>query len=318
MRSGILVLCMAGCMPQLSALAVEFPTRPIRIVVPFAAGGATDIVGRTVGQKLSEGLKQTVVIDNRPGAGGVLGTDLIAKSSADGYSLLLCSTGPITISPALGQKLPYDAIRDFAGVTPVGTVPYVLLVNQSAPFQTVKDLVAQARARPGQLNYASAGNGSTSHLAAELFKSMMKANVVHVPYKGSAPAATDLAGGQIQMMFDAVPAALPLLKSGKIKALGIATSARSALLPDVPTLSESGMPGYEVFSWYGICAPARTPPKVLTTLSQAIIKGMSTAETRERFANIGAEVLTDTPAGFRKLIESEMAKWSRVIKEAGL
>ena len=318
MRSGILVLCMAGCMAQLSALAAEFPARPIRIVVPFAAGGATDIVGRTVGQKLSEGLKQTVVIDNRPGAGGVLGTDLIAKSSADGYSLLLCSTGPITISPALGQKLPYDAIRDFAGVTPVGTVPYVLLVNQSAPFQTVKDLVAQARARPGQLNYASAGNGSTSHLAAELFKSMMKANVVHVPYKGSAPAATDLAGGQVQMMFDAVPAALPLVKSGKIKALGIATSARSALLPDVPTLSESGMPGYEVFSWYGICAPAHTPPKVLTTLSQAIIKGMSTAETRERFANIGAEVLTDTPAGFRKLIESEMAKWSRVIKEAGL
>ena len=318
MRSGILVLCMAGCVSQVSAATAEFPPRPIRIVVPFAAGGATDIVGRTVGQKLNEGLRQTVVIDNRPGAGGVLGTDLIAKSTADGYSLLLCSTGPITISPALGQKLPYDAIRDFEGVTPVGTVPYVLLVNQTAAYQTVKDLVAQARARPGQLNYASAGNGSTSHLAAELFKSMVKANVVHVPYKGSAPAATDLAGGQIQMMFDAVPAALPLVKSGKIKALGIATSVRSALLPEVPTLSESGLPGYEVFSWYGICAPARTPQKVLSTLSQAIVKGMSTSETRERFANIGAEVLTDTPAGFRKLIESEMAKWSKVIKDAGL
>ena len=317
MSSRLSLLCGMVCLLHAMSVAA-YPDKPIRIVVPFAAGGATDIVGRTVGQKLTDAFRQTVVIDNRPGAGGVVGSDLIAKSTPDGYSLLLCSTGPITISPALGQKMPYDAVHDFEGVTPVGTVPYVLLVSQSSPYQTVKDLVAQARANPGKLNYASAGSGSTSHLAAELFRSMTKTAVVHVPYKGSAPAATDLVGGQIQMMFDAVPAALPLVKGGKIKALGIATSARSALLPEVPTLTESGLPGYEVFSWYGICAPARTPQKVLTTLSAALVKGMNATETRERFATIGAEVLTDTPAGFRKLIQSEMAKWSKVIKDAGL
>jgi tripartite-type tricarboxylate transporter receptor subunit TctC len=308
-----------GCALLLSqsAVAQQFPTKPLRMVVPFAPGGPTDIVGRAVSQRLTESFGQTVVVDNRAGAGGVVGADLVAKSPPDGYTLLLCSTGAMAINPSLMPNMPYDAVRDFAPLSLVVTIPYLLLVSAGSPLQSVKDLIAAAKAKPGQINYGSAGIGSTSHLAGELFKSMAKIDIVHVPYKGSAPAATDLIGGQLQTMFDAVAVALPLVRGGKLRALGISTTKRSALVPDVPTIAESGVPGYEVATWHGICAPAGTPPAVVGTLNRGIVAAVSQPDTRERLVGIGAEVVGSTPEEFGRFMHSELAKWSRIVKQSG-
>jgi tripartite-type tricarboxylate transporter receptor subunit TctC len=296
----------------------SYPIKPIRIVVPFAAGGPTDIVARTVGQKLTEAFKQAVVVDNRPGAGGVVGADLAAKSAADGYTLLLCSTGAMAINPGLLAVMPYEPLRDFAPISLVVTIPYLLLVNPAFSAQSVKEVIALARARPGQLNYGSAGTGTTSHLAMELFRSMANISVVHVPYKGSSPAATDLVGGQLQLLFDAPPSALPFVRGGKLRALGISTAKRTPLLPDMPTISEAGVPGYEVLTWSGICAPAGTPRAIVTRLNEAMVRGVTSRETRERFAALGADVVANSPDEYRQFIVDELAKWSRVIKEAGV
>ncbi len=296
----------------------DYPTKPIRIIVPFAAGGPTDIVARTVGQQLTLALGQPVVVDNRPGAGGVVGADLAAKSAPDGYTLLLCSTGAMAINPGLLASMPYDPLRDLAGITLVVTIPYLLLVNPSFSAQTVKDVLALARAKPGQLNYGSAGTGTTSHLAMELFRSMANIQVTHVPYKGSALAATDLVGGQLQLLFDAPPSSLPFVRSGKLKAIGISTLKRTPLLPDMPTINEAGVPGYEVLTWSGICAPSHTPNAIISRLNEAIVKGVTSRETRERFAGLGADVVANSPADYRKFIVSELQKWSRVIKDAGV
>lgn len=299
------------------AIAQVFPNKSLRMIVPFTAGGATDIVARTVGRQLSEAINRSVIVDNRPGAGGVLGTDMAAKSPADGYTLLLCSTGPITISPSLVSKLPYDALRDFIPVTSVASIPYLLIVAASSPVQSVKELIAMAKVKPGQLNFGSAGNGSTSHLAAELFKSMAQINVTHIPYKGSNLAITDLIGGQLHMYFDAVAAALPLVLAGKLRALGIASRNRFLLLPDVPTIGEAGLPRYEVSSWYGICVPTGTPTQIVGLLNRHVINSVMNSTTKERFASVGAEVVTDSPEQFRKSIQNELQQWSRVIKDSG-
>jgi len=309
-----------GCALLLShavAPAQQFPTKPLRMVVPFAPGGPTDIVGRAVSQRLTETFGQTVVVDNRAGAGGVVGADLVAKAPPDGYTVLLCSTGAMAINPGLVPNIPYDAVRDFAPLSLVVTIPYLLLVNTPSALQSVKDLIAAARAKPGSINYGSAGIGSTSHLAGELFKSMAKIDMTHVPYKGSAPAATDLIGGQLQTMFDAVAVALPLVRGGKLRALGISTAKRSALVPDVPTISESGVPGYEVATWHGICAPARTPHAVVTALNRAIVAAVNQPDTRQRLVGIGADVVGSTPEEFGRFMRSELAKWSRIIKQSG-
>ena len=318
-RTACTLLCAVCCVaaPQVNA-AETFPSKPVRIIVPFAAGGPTDIVARTVGQQLTLAFGQPVVIDNRPGAGGVVGADLAAKSAPDGYTLLLCSTGAMAINPGLLPSMPYDPVRDLAPITLVVTIPYLLLVNPSYPAQSVKELLAIARAKPGQLNYGSAGNGTTSHLAMELFRSMAGIRVTHVPYKGSAPAATDLVGGQLQLLFDAPPSSLPFVRSGRLRALGISTMRRTPLLPDVPTISEAGVPGYEVLTWSGICAPAGTPRAVITRLNEAIVKGVTSRETRERFAALGADVVANSPDEYREFILAELAKWSRVIREAGV
>jgi tripartite-type tricarboxylate transporter receptor subunit TctC len=296
---------------------LAYPVKPVRIIVPFPAGGPTDIVARTVGQQLTLALAQPVVIDNRPGAGGVTGADLAAKSASDGYTLLLCSTGAMAINPGLLPAMPYDPVRDFAPITLVVTIPYLLLVQPSFPAQSVKDVVAYAKARPGQLNYGSAGTGTTSHLAMELFRSMAGITIVHVPYKGSALAATDLVGGQLQLLFDAPPSSLPFVRSGKLRALGISSAHRTPLLPDMPTISEVGVPGYEVLTWSGICAPARTPHAIIGRLNEAIVRGVSSRETRDKFSALGADVIADTPEAYGRFILSELAKWSRVIKESG-
>ncbi|MEO7727776.1 MAG: tripartite tricarboxylate transporter substrate binding protein [Burkholderiales bacterium] len=314
------LLCGACCLaaPALHAADAAFPTKPVRIIVPFAPGGPTDIVARTVSQQLTQLFGQAVVVDNRPGAGGVVGADLAAKSAPDGYTLLLCSTGAMAINPGLLSKMPYDSVRDFAPITLVVTIPYLLLVNPGFAAQSVKDLLALAKAKPGQLNYGSAGIGTTSHLAMELFRSMAGISVVHVAYKGSSPAATDLVGGQLQLMFDAPPSALPFVRGGKLRALGISTLRRTPLLPDMPTINEAGVPGYEVLTWSGICAPARTPQAIVARLNEAIVKGITSNETRGRFAAIGADVVANSPDDYRKFIAAELAKWSRVIKEAGV
>ena len=301
-----------------TAAAPPFPAKPVRIIVPFAPGGPTDIVARAVGQQLTLALGQPVVVDNRPGAGGVVGADLAAKSAADGYTLLLCSTGAMAINPGLLASMPYDPVRDLAPITLVVTIPYLLLVNPAYPAQSVKELLALTRARPGQLNYGSAGTGTTSHLAMELFRSMAGIQVTHVPYKGSAPAATDLVGGQLQLLFDAPPSSLPFVRSGRLRALGISTLRRTPLLPDMPTIHEAGVPGYEVLTWSGICAPAGTPKAVVARLNEAIVQGVTSRETRDRFAAIGADVVANSSEEYRKFILAELAKWSRVIREAGV
>jgi tripartite-type tricarboxylate transporter receptor subunit TctC len=319
----LIVVCttcasLAACVPASAADSAAYPTKPVRIIVPFAAGGPTDIVARTVGQQLTLAFGQPVVVDNRPGAGGVVGADLAAKSAPDGYTLLLCSTGAMAINPGLLPNMPYDPVRDLAPITLVVTIPYLLLENPSFQAQSVKELLALARAKPGQLNYGSAGNGTTSHLAMELFRSMANIQVTHVPYKGSAPAATDLAGGQLQLLFDAPPSSLPFVRSGKLRALGISTMRRTPLLPDMPTINEAGVPGYEVLTWSGICAPSGTPRAIITRLNEAMVKGVTSRETRDRFAALGADVVANSPDEYRKFILAELAKWSRVIREAGV
>lgn len=300
-----------------SALAQTFPHKSLRLIVPFAAGGATDLVARTVGQQLSDATGRAVIVDNRPGAGGVLGTDIAAKSAADGYTLLLCSSGPVTISPGLPGKLPYDAARDIMPVTLVASIPYVLLVNTSSQVQSVNDLIALAKSKPGQLNYGSAGAGSTSHLAAELFKSMAKINVMHIPYKGSSLAIADLLGGHLNLYFDAVATALPSVRGGRARAVAIASRQRFTLLPEVPTMNEAGLPGYEVSSWYGVCVPAGTPAPVIAYLNVTVATSLTHATIAERFANIGAQMVTNSPDEFRQFIRAERAQWSRVIRESG-
>jgi tripartite-type tricarboxylate transporter receptor subunit TctC len=311
------VYCLV-CVVTAQAADRAYPSRPIRIIVPFAAGGPTDIVARTVGQQLTIALAQPVVIDNRPGAGGVVGADLAAKSAPDGYTLLLCSTGAMAINPALLPKMPYDALRDLSPITLVVTIPYLLLVNPAFSAQSVKDVLTLGRAKPGQLNYGSAGTGTTSHLAMELFRSMAGIQVTHVPYKGSALAATDLVGGQLQLLFDAPPSSLPFVRSGKLRAIGISTLKRTPLLPEMPTISEAGVPGYEVLTWSGICAPSGTPNPVIARLNQAIVQGVTTPETRERFAALGADVVANSADQYGRFIRAELAKWARVIREAGV
>jgi len=297
--------------------AQEFPTKPLRIVVPFAPGGPTDIVARTVGQRVSEALGQSVIVDNRPGAGGVVGADLVAKAPADGYTTLLCSTGAMAINPGLMAKMPYDSVRDFAPLSLVVTLPYLLLVSPSSSLNSVKDLVALAQAKPGAVNYGSAGVGSTSHLAGELFRSMARIQMTHVPYKGSALATTDLIGGQLQTLFDAVAVSLPLVRGGKVRPIGISTLKRSSLVPDVPTIHESGVANFEVLTWHGFCAPAHTPARVVAKLNDAIVKAVNHAETRQRLVGIGADVVGSTPEEFGRFVKAELTKWSKIIKESG-
>jgi tripartite-type tricarboxylate transporter receptor subunit TctC len=298
--------------------AQSYPARPVRIIVPFAAGGGTDIVARTVGAKLGEGLGQTVIVDNRAGAAGTIGTELAAKSAPDGYTLLMGSNGPLAIGPGLHAKLPYDPLRDFAPVALITTMPFLMVVHPSLPVRSVKALVALAKARPGQLNYASPGSGSSTHLAMELFKSMAGVDIVHVPYKGVAPAATDLISGQVQMMSGDLNTLMPHVKSGKMRPLAVTGAARSALLPDMPTLNEAGVPGYEASGWFGMLAPAATPREIVRRLNGEIVKTLASVELRKRLAGLGGEVAGGTPERFAAHLRQEITKWSKVIRSIGL
>jgi len=307
-----LVLAASPC-----ALAQAWPSKPIRIVVPFPAGGATDIMARAAAQKMTEAWGQSVVVDNRPGAAGNIGAELVARSPNDGYTMLMGTVGTHAINASLYAKMPYDHVKDFAPVMLVAAVPNVLVVHPSVPANSVAELVAYGKANPGKLNFASSGSGTSIHLSGELFKVSTGLTMQHVPYKGSAPALTDLVGGQVQLMFDNLPPSLPHIKAGRLRALAVTTAARASALPDVPTVAESGLPGFEASSWFGLLAPAGTPADVVAKVNGELARWIATPEAKEKMAAIGAIAAGGTPEDFAKHIAAETAKWARVVKESG-
>jgi len=300
-----------------AAHAQNYPNRPIRIIAQFTPGTSTDILARVIGGKLTEAWGQQVVIDNRPGAGGVVGTELGAKAAPDGYTLTMAVSSGFGINPTLYAKLPYDAIRDFAPISNIALTPQTLVAYPAYAAKSVKEFVALAKGKPGQVNYASLGSGSTSHLTMEMFRSAAGIQLNHIPYKGSPAAHAELFSGQIPIMFDAIPAVLPHVKSGRLRGLGIATLKRSPYLPEVPTVAEAGFPGFEAVGWIGIAAPARTPAPVLDKLNAEIVRIINTPEMKERLATLAFTPVGDTREQFARFIKSEIAKWGRAVRESG-
>jgi len=309
--AALLTVCVSG------AWAQAYPTKPIRLVVPFPAGGTTDILAREVGQRLSMTLGQPVVIDNRPGAAGNIGADLVAKSAPDGYTLLMGTVGTHAINASLYAKMPYDHVKDFAPVILVAGVPNVLEVNPALPVNSVADLIKLAKAKPGQINFASSGSGTSIHLSGELFKTMAGVDMTHVPYKGSAPAITDLIGGKVQVMFDNLPSSLQFIKAGKLRAIAVTSAKRAPALPDVPTIAESGLPGFEASSWFGIVAPAGTPPAIIARINNDVDQWLQSSEAKEKLLAQGAIPAGGTPEQFAAHIRAETEKWAKVVKASG-
>jgi tripartite-type tricarboxylate transporter receptor subunit TctC len=300
-----------------SAAAQDFPSKPIRLIVPFPAGGPNDIIARVVGQRMSELIKQPVLIDNRGGQAGVLGTDAVAKANPDGYTIGITSASSLAISPSM-EKVPYDARKDFAPVTLVVTVPEMLVVASNVPAKNMDELVALAKAQPGKLNFASSGPGSLPHLAGELLKLTAKIDVVHVPYRGAAPAINDLLGQQVQMTFLDLPVILPHIKAGTLRPIALGAPQRAPTAPDVPTTAEVGMPGLRIENWYGMLAPAKTPEQIVTTLNRIANEAMADPGVKQKLADQGLTVAGDTPEHFRGFIDAEIEKWAKVIKDAGV
>ncbi|MEF7612953.1 tripartite tricarboxylate transporter substrate binding protein [Aquincola sp. MAHUQ-54] len=294
-----------------------YPAKPVRWVVPFPPAGAMDVIARTLGEQMGRQLGQTFVIENRPGAGGNIGSQDVARSPADGYTMMIVANG-MAVNRYLYTRLAYDPVKDFAPVSLVAVVPNVLVVPAAHPARTVADVIRLAKAEPGRFTYASAGNGTSIHLAGELFASMARLDVLHVPYKGSGPAVTDLIGGQVDMMFDSITSARPHIESGRLRALGVTTAARSSALPDVPTIAEAGLPGYELSPWFAVYVPAGTPAPVIDKLNGALLAAMRLPEVKARFAAIGAEAVGGSPKQLAAHLEAEMAKWGRIIAERGI
>jgi tripartite-type tricarboxylate transporter receptor subunit TctC len=297
-----------------AAQAQDYPTRPIRIVAPFPPGGAADILARAIGQTFSAAWGQPAVIDNRPGAGGTIGADVVAKAAPDGYTLLLGSTATQSIAPGIYPKLAYDPLTDFVAVASVAQVPVVLVVGKTVPARSVQELIALAKAKPDALTFASSGSGAIPHLTGELFKSSAGVKMVHVPYRGATPALADLLSGQVGLMFDNLPSSLPHIQAGSLTALGVATPKRAASLPSVPTIAEAGLPGFEVVSWFGIMAPAGTPEPILAKLRAEIARALAAPDFQAHLAQVGAEPFVLAPAAFEALIKTDAAKWAAVVK----
>ena len=313
------LLIAAACLALWPALsqAQIFPDKPVHLIVPFPAGGPNDIIARVVSQRMSDILKQPIVIENKSGQGGVTGTDYVARSAADGYTIGIVSAGALAISPSM-EKVAYDTLKDLAPITLVAKVPEMLVVATSVPASNMKELLALAKAQPGKLNFASTGPGSLPHLAGELFKLTAKVDIVHVPYRGAAPAVNDLLGQQVQMVFLDLPVLLPQIKAGKLKPIAVGAPARVPSAPDVPTTAEVGMPGLLTENWYGMVAPAKTPPAVVAALNKAAVEAMKDPAVVEKLASQGAILVGDTPDEFRAFIASETKKWAQVIKDAGV
>jgi len=299
-----------------SALAV-YPDRPVRLVVPFPPGGPTDIVARPVAQSLSKNLGQQVIVDNRGGAGGNIGADAVVKSAADGYTLLMGTVGTHAINASLYKKLTFDPVKDFAPVSLVAQAAVVLVVHPSLPAKTLNEFIALAKSKRGEITFGSAGAGSPGHLTGELFKDMARVDLMHVPYQGSAPAISDLLGGQIQAMFDPIQATLSHVKAGKLRMLGVSSSKRSAALPDVPTIAEAGVPGFETTAWWAVFAPAATPTEIITRLNTEIVKVMRSPDLNERLRQLDIEAIGSTPDQLAAFMKTEMAKWARAVKFSG-
>jgi tripartite-type tricarboxylate transporter receptor subunit TctC len=300
------------------AARAQYPVKPVHLIVPFPPSGGNDVFARIVAQKLSEAWKQQVIVENRPGAGGSVGTEYAAKAPADGYTLLLGHTGTLAINPALYKNIGYDTLRDLAPISPLASAPLVLVVNPNSALYTVSEIIARAKAEPGKLTVASSGSGTGSHLTAELLQNMAGIKLTHVPYKGSSPAVTDLLGGQVHMMFSVIPPALPQIKAGKLRAIAVTSTQRMPQLPDVPTVAESGLPDFESTLTYGILAPKGTPEPVLNEIHAQIARITATREYRERVDFEGAVVLEGTPAEFAALIREQSDKWGRLIRAAGI
>ena len=312
----ILPVALCGLLAACDAWAQPYPAKPVRIVVGFPAGAAADIAARVIGVKLAEALGQQVIVDNRPGAGSSIGAELVAKSPPDGYTLFV-ATAANAINAGLYARLPFDLARDFTPIVLVTAVPNILVVHPSLPVRSVKDLIALAKSRPGQLNYASSGPGTVVHLSAELFSAMAGVKMTHIPYKGSPPAVTDVIAGQCALIFSPSSTVLPHMGSGRLRALAVTTASRLAMLPDVPTVAESGLPGFETSIWFGFVGPARTPEAVVARLNADTLKVLALPDVRQQLAAQTIEVLGGTPAGFAAYIREEIAKWARVIKLSG-
>lgn len=316
MRQGLLCAAIAAVVSA-SAAAQEYPARPLRIIVAYTPAGATDILARAIGQKMSESWGQPVIVDNRPGAAGNIGTEIAAKSAPDGYTLLMATAGTHGINPSLYRKLAW-APRDFTGVSLVAMVPNILVVNNALPVKSVKELIAYAKANPGKLSYGSPGLGSTAHLSMELFKSMTGTQMTHVPYKGSAGVMADVMSGQIALTMDNIPPYLPQVKAGKLRALAVSPAKRTPAAPDLPTVAEAGVPGYDSGAWFGLVAPTGTPRAVIDKLATETQRILKLPDVRERISALGAEIVGNAPDEFNAFMKSELAKWAKVIQEANV
>ena len=311
-------ICMALSLAPAGASAQAYPSKPIRLVIPYAPGGAAGTVGRLLADRLASSMGQPVVIDHRPGGGTLIGNDLVAKAAPDGYTLVMGTITSHAMVTSLSTRVPYDPEKDFAPISLIASLPFVLLAHPSLPVKTVSELIALAKSKPDQLTFGSAGPATSNHLAGELFKVRAGIGMVHVPYKGSAPAMVDLLGGQISTMFDLSPTALPQIAAGKVRALAITSAKRSSVAPDLPTMAEAGVPGVEVVSWFGILAPAGTSPAIVRTLNLEIVKAMGAPDVVAAMAKLGADAITSTPQEFAAYIASERAKWADVVKRAGI
>jgi len=314
--AAIAALGVGFCLTTGEVSAQSYPNKPIRFLIPYAPGGSTTTLSRIYGQFI-EGLGQPVIYDNRPGANGTIASEIAAKAAPDGYTILLGTISTMTINPALYKKIPYDPVKDFAPISIVARMPNILVVNPSVPAKTVKEFIALAKAKPGQLTFCSSGNGSTIHLSGELFKSMAGVDMTHIPYKGGTPAQTDLLGGRITAMFNNISDSIGNVKAGKLRALAVTGAKRSPVAPDVPTMAEAGLPGYEVSSWFGVFAPAGTPREIIQKLHGEIVKAANTQDVKDRLFNFGAEASTCTPEEFAAIIKADLVKWAKVVKESG-
>lgn len=315
--AAIAVACGANGASTVALAQDSFPTRPVTMIVPFPAGGATDIMGRFVADRLGRELGQSFVVDNRAGANGAIGSELVAKASPDGYTLLVVTAGTHAINKSLYRSLPYDPVRDFTHVGTIASAPNVVVVYPGVPVKSITELIDYARKNPGALSFGSAGSGSTLHLSGELFKTMAGVDMVHVPYKGGSAAIADLLSGRIQLMFDSISPALPNIQAGKVRALGVTGAKRSPILPDVPTVAEAGLPGYVATAWFGVVGPANMPPAVTQKLNDALNRILSTDEARQQLAKLGGEPFIGTPDAFRAHVNSEVAKWAKVVEASG-
>jgi tripartite-type tricarboxylate transporter receptor subunit TctC len=318
LRAALFAVVMTGALYGARSHAAEaFPARPVRMVVPYAPGGSVDALARVLAKQLSDIVGQQVVVDNRPGASGNIGTEIVVRAPADGYTILM-TTLPLVLNPSLYSKLPFDVTTDLAPISLIGAAPFILVVHPSVSARSVQELIALAKKEPGKLNYPSGGNGTNSHVAAELFKSLTGTNIVHVPYKGGGPAVIGTVSGEVSLAFLGFDVVLPHVKAGRLRALAITSARRSKLVPDLPTVAESGVPGYQFSSWYGVLAPARTPEEIIMTINHALGRAMRSSDLAERLERDGTDVIVSTPAEFRAHIKSELARWVAVVKQAGI